>query len=119
MNPGCDQTLYAGQRLRIPKSNASSESGQTFHTIQAGETLYRLTVIYNVSAKSILDANPGLSADNFRIGQVVRIPNASGASTATADAPEAFPMLREHQQPLLQLRPQQQKAMQAAVSVHR
>jgi LysM repeat protein len=84
MNPGCDQTLYAGQRLRIPKSNASSESGQTFHTIQAGETLYRLTVIYNVSAKSILDANPGLSADNFRIGQVVRIPNASGASTATA-----------------------------------
>jgi LysM repeat protein len=87
MNPGCDQTLYAGQRLRIPKSAASdSTAGQTFHTIQAGETLYRLTVIYNVSAKSILDANPGLSADNFRIGQVVRIPNASTASTALASS---------------------------------
>jgi LysM repeat protein/ABC-type branched-subunit amino acid transport system substrate-binding protein len=84
MNPGCDQTLYAGQRLRIPKSTTSTDGIKTFHTIQSGETLYRLTVIYNVSAKSILDANPGLSAENFRVGQVVRIPNASATATATA-----------------------------------
>jgi LysM repeat protein len=88
MNPGCDKTLYAGQRLRIPKSNntGSATGSETFHTIQAGETLYRLTTIYNVSANSILDANPGLSAENFRIGQVVRIPNAQVAAAATSQS---------------------------------
>ena len=47
---------------------------ETFHTISAGETLYRLTITYNVSAKTITDANPGLSAENFKVGQVIRIP---------------------------------------------
>jgi LysM repeat protein len=88
LNPGCDKALYYGQQLRIPKSKSSAgnNSQQTFHTIQAGETLYRLTVTYNVSAKSILEANPGLSADNFRVGQVVRIPNAGADSSATQAA---------------------------------
>lgn len=40
---------------------------------------------YNVSAKAICDANPGLSADNFRIGQVIRIPSATDAAAVTAD----------------------------------
>ncbi len=30
--------------------------------------------MYNVSAKDICEANPGLSAENFRIGQVILIP---------------------------------------------
>ena len=30
--------------------------------------------MYNVSAKAICEANPGLSAENFRIGQVILIP---------------------------------------------
>ena len=44
-------------------------------------TLYRLTVKYNVSAKAICDANPGLSAENFRIGQVIRIPSTTEPQT--------------------------------------
>ncbi|WP_418815183.1 LysM peptidoglycan-binding domain-containing protein, partial [Phascolarctobacterium faecium] len=32
------------------------------------------TLMYNVSAKAICEANPGLSAENFRIGQVILIP---------------------------------------------
>ena len=73
MNPGGDQKIYIGHTLRIPRNTTGSQK-ETFHTIEAGETLYRLTVKYNVSAKAICDANPGLSAENFRIGQVIRIP---------------------------------------------
>ncbi|WP_304383822.1 PBP1 and LysM peptidoglycan-binding domain-containing protein, partial [Phocaeicola sartorii] len=47
---------------------------QVFHTIQAGETLYKLTQRYGVTAQRICQANPGLSAENFRIGQVIVIP---------------------------------------------
>lgn len=73
MNPGSDEKIYIGHTLRIPRNTTGSQK-ETFHTIEAGETLYRLTVKYNVSAKAICDANPGLSAENFHIGQVIRIP---------------------------------------------
>ncbi|WP_300548764.1 LysM peptidoglycan-binding domain-containing protein [uncultured Bacteroides sp.] len=73
LNPGCDEKIYAGQTIRIPKGK-DGRKGETFHTIQAGETLYKLTSMYNISAKDICEANPGLSAENFRIGQVILIP---------------------------------------------
>ncbi|WP_297327907.1 LysM peptidoglycan-binding domain-containing protein [uncultured Bacteroides sp.] len=76
LNPGSDEKIYIGRALRIPRGNANVEK-ETFHTIATGETLYRLTVKYNVSAKAICDANPGLSAENFRIGQVIRIPSST------------------------------------------
>jgi LysM repeat protein len=74
LNPGSNEKIYVGRTLRIPRilTNAVKE---TFHTIEKGETLYRLTVKYGVSAKLICEANPGLSADNFRIGEVIRIPS--------------------------------------------
>ena len=73
LNPGCDEKIYAGQTIKIP-TGKDTQKGETFHTIQAGETLYKLTTMYNVSAKAICEANPGLSAENFRIGQVILIP---------------------------------------------
>lgn len=75
LNPGSDQKIVAGRTLRIPrKVNSQTQGGESFHTIAAGETLYRLTVKYGVTAQQICAANPGLSASNFRIGQVIRIP---------------------------------------------
>lgn len=50
----------------------------TYHTIQKGETLYRLTQIYKVTAEAICSLNPGLSAQNFQIGKVVAIPEENG-----------------------------------------
>lgn len=73
LNPGCEEKIYAGQTLKIPKPQNDLKK-ETFHTIQAGETLYKLTTMYKVSAKAICEANPGLSAENFRIGQVILIP---------------------------------------------
>jgi LysM repeat protein/lambda repressor-like predicted transcriptional regulator len=86
LNPGCDEKIYAGQTIKIPKGK-ESQKGETFHTIQAGETLYKLTTMYNVSAKDICEANPGLSAENFRIGQVILIPQKEEEKTTTVQAP--------------------------------
>lgn len=85
LNPGSDEKIFIGRSLRIPRSTANVQK-ETYHTIEAGETLYRLTVKYNVSAKAIVDANPGLSAENFRIGQVIRIPSTAEAGTAGSEA---------------------------------
>ncbi|WP_455960808.1 LysM peptidoglycan-binding domain-containing protein [Bacteroides bouchesdurhonensis] len=86
LNPGCEEKIYAGQTIKIPQGQAS-QKGETFHTIQAGETLYKLTTLYKVSAKAICDANPGLSAENFRIGQVIRIPLEEEKTTALTTQP--------------------------------
>ncbi len=91
LNPGSQEKIYAGQALRIPQA-AAQQKGEIFHTIQAGETLYKLTTVYKVSAKAICDANPGLSAENFRIGQVILIPQAEEPeATAQAVVPATRP----------------------------
>lgn len=87
LNPGCEEKIYAGQTIRIPQKQTAQQA-ETFHTIQAGETLYKLTTVYNVSAKAICEANPGLSAENFRIGQVIRIPSAEELAQSAADTPQ-------------------------------
>ena len=86
LNPGSDKKIYTGHTLRIPRNR----EGETFHTIETGETLYGLTVKYQLTAQAICDANPGLSASNFRAGQVILIPApktqpASGRTDAAAE----------------------------------
>lgn len=88
LNPGSDKQIRAGEALKIPQVNPSSSGkSERFHTIQAGETLYQLTVKYNISAQAICDANPGLSASNFRVGQVISIPTASITASDNPVAP--------------------------------
>lgn len=73
LNPGSEKVIKTGQELRIPNKKPSATSGK-FHTVQKGETLFRLAVQNRISVKELCDANPGLSADNFKIGQVITIP---------------------------------------------
>ena len=77
LNPGSEVVIKAGEQLRIPQAKKtqstpattpSNTTGERFHTIKTGETLYRLTVIYGLTAKEICNANPGLSAENFKVG---------------------------------------------------
>lgn len=45
------------------------------HTVVSGETLYRISKDYGVTAEQIVQLNPGLSADNLKAGSVIRIPS--------------------------------------------
>lgn len=86
LNPGSEEKILAGQTLKIPQNE---HQAARFHTIQPQETLYQLTVKYGVTAKKICEANPGLSASNFKIGQVIVIPAAEEAAmTAKPSAEE-------------------------------
>lgn len=90
LNPGCEEKIYAGQTLKIPQTTQVTQEApkEVFHTIQAGETLYRISNKYNVSAKDITDENPGLSAENFRSGQVLRIPVAKQIVEKVEETPD-------------------------------
>lgn len=84
LNPGSDERIKAGEPLKIPQKGNNQRS---FHTIQPGETLYQLTVRYGVTAQLICQANPGLSAKNFRIGQVIAIPPQEETKASEQTAP--------------------------------
>ena len=87
LNPGSETRIRVGKTLKVPQKDVSNQKKSIFHTIQSGETLYQLTVKYNISAKAICDANPGLSAQNFRIGQVIVIPAQTGNATNVTSQP--------------------------------
>lgn len=74
LNPGSDKQIREGAALKIPQAVSTNSDKPVFHTIQAGETLYRLSVKYNITTQAICEANPGLSSENFRSGQVIIIP---------------------------------------------
>ena len=76
LNPGSDRVIYTGKTLKIPQKLIQSKE-DAFYTIKPGDTLYRLSVNYKISVDAIIRANPGLSAKNFRSGQVIRIPRTS------------------------------------------
>jgi len=48
-----------------------------------GDSFYRLSKKYNVSTRSIVNANPGVDPSRLKIGQKVKIPAASGPTGAT------------------------------------
>lgn len=83
LNPGSEKRIRVGKTLRIPQKEGSNLNKPIFHTIQPGETLYKLTVKYEVTARDICLANPGLSAQNFQIGQIVAIPRRSAKIAVT------------------------------------
>ena len=64
LNPESATTLSIGQQLRIPGSSKENEKksivkknndGSLMHTIQSGETLYRLSKLYGIRLVQILD----------------------------------------------------------------
>ena len=87
-NPGSDAGIKAGQALKIPQKDGSQV---IFHTIQSGETLYKLSVKYGVSVERICQANPGLSAKNFRVDQVIAIPPVAKSEQVSAEVIDQLP----------------------------
>lgn len=92
LNPGSDKQIREGAALKIPQATTTNSDKPVFHTIQAGETLYRLSVKYNVTTQAICEANPGLSTENFRSGQVIIIPVQSDSKPQ-----KETPKIEEHE----------------------
>ena len=87
LNPGSAEKLSIGQKLIIPSNNTRQAEEKKIvktHTIKSGETLYRLSKMYNVTTDEICAANPGLSINNFRSGEVIIIPTKGQATTGKA-----------------------------------
>ncbi len=88
LNPGCTGKLAIGQKLIIPSGGQKEKSVRT-HTIKNGETLYRLSKMYNVTTDELCAANPGLSINNFRAGEVIVIPVKGEKESEATTAPQA------------------------------
>ncbi|MEG1860501.1 MAG: LysM domain-containing protein [Bacteroidaceae bacterium] len=61
-------------KAQVQTQEAKAKDGLKYHIIQSGETLYRITQTYQLTAEEICKANPGLSAQNFRAGETILIP---------------------------------------------
>jgi len=77
LNPDADQNFKLGFTLKIPQTvKVPEETGKEeykFHTIAPKETLSSLAKQYGLKIQDITDLNPGLTAENFQIGKVIRI----------------------------------------------
>ncbi|MBQ8365659.1 MAG: LysM peptidoglycan-binding domain-containing protein [Bacteroidaceae bacterium] len=118
LNPGCDVKLSIGQELRIPqtpdinKLQPSQAKKETrYHTIQIGETLYRLGKMYGVTPLEICEANPGLTMSNFRAGEVILIPESKQSTTT--------PAIEENKQEQVEAQPDELPQEQAIRTTHK
>ena len=78
--------IYAGEQLIIPGAQATlpQQTANGRHTVQAGETLYRIGLDYGVSVEALLTVNGLSDADHLFAGQVLVIPSAGAASDSIA-----------------------------------
>ncbi len=60
-----------------------SASGTLYHTVQAGENLYRIAKRYGVTVEVIMAANGIADARSLKVGQVLLIPVEGGGTTGT------------------------------------
>ncbi|MDE5538904.1 MAG: LysM peptidoglycan-binding domain-containing protein [Bacilli bacterium] len=63
--------LSIGEVLVIP-NNQSSNSGGTYYTVKAGDTLYSIARLYNTTVDSIKRAN-NLTSNSLSIGQQLKV----------------------------------------------
>ncbi|MDR1357347.1 MAG: LysM peptidoglycan-binding domain-containing protein [Tannerellaceae bacterium] len=87
LNPDSREIIKVGDRLRIPQKATVSkgDADYLYHTIQAKETLYSLSVKYNVPAADIVEVNPGLSVNTFLIGKNIRVPSSTPAEASSGE----------------------------------
>ena len=73
-----NDNLQIGQVLRVPSSEAGTQTGGTIqgntYTVKSGDTLYKIANTYGTTVNAIKSLN-GLTGDNLRIGQTLLIPS--------------------------------------------
>jgi LysM repeat protein len=102
-------TIFVGQVLKIPGAGGTAptatkpaatqapaatattapSTGGTY-TVRAGDTLFRIALRFGTTVAALKSAN-GLTSDIIFVGQVLRLPGAGGAPTATKPAATSAP----------------------------
>lgn len=77
-----NQNLSIGQILKIPTSTSSIEINYNNYTVQKGDSLYKIANKYNTTVQEIININ-NLTSSNLSIGQILKIPAASGSNEIT------------------------------------
>lgn len=71
--PSAKHGIKAGDVFEFQQSPELVNNKYLYYVIKSGDTLYSLAQRYHTSVEDILKANPGVSENNFRIGDTVRI----------------------------------------------
>jgi LysM repeat protein len=94
-NPGISITeLRVNQILKIPKRKEPSATQNMFtadsfiyHYVKAGETLYSLSVYYDISIEEIKEINPELRWGELQYDEYIKIPRRADIFTEAAGLP--------------------------------
>lgn len=91
-NPQTGSGVKVGDVLTIPQTNVESvaldetekqPNSIIFHTIKSGDTMYNVANRYATSIERIIELNPGISPDNFKINDVIKVePNTKTVDVA-------------------------------------
>ncbi len=88
--------LEAGQIVRVPANSvppsraaAAAPPRETSHVVRSGDTLYSISRATGTSVEAIAQANSLGRPYSLRVGQTLRIPDASGAVAAGSSGPDA------------------------------
>lgn len=76
LNPSSREGIKAGETLRLRDTGRkiSAEENPSYYTIKRGDTLYQLAKTFDTTVAAILELNPGVSENNFKADEVIRIP---------------------------------------------
>jgi LysM repeat protein len=89
-----DSIIHPGQKLKVPATAAvankeatpsTAKESQT-HTVQSGETYYKISRKYGISVNELIAANPSVDHRALRIGQKIKV-ESTEKSIAKAPAP--------------------------------
>jgi LysM repeat protein len=78
-----EDTIYAGQILTIPVPGSTTApagsatvtaGGERIHIVQAGETLYRIALLYGLTYQELAAYNNLANPDDIEVGQALLIP---------------------------------------------
>ena len=93
---GDGKSLPVGHDIAIPGIEEPPAPAQT-HVVQAGDTFSAIGRKYGLGAEAVQKANPGVSARNLKIGQILKIPGTGPAG------PTSIPVLPPPQAPSPQI----------------
>lgn len=73
----------APPRPTTPPAPVSCPAGAVGHCVQSGDSLLGIASKYGVSVDAVRAANPSISGDLIRIGDVIALPGGAGTTTTT------------------------------------